>query len=755
MAYRILGGLLLLLLAGLFISIDWVTYSGVAAGLFLGVVHVPGDAGRHFAFRFKLAKLAVCTTIALFSAYVATYPWLLIPALGPGVPNLPRRWVYLVALAMLSATWIACILSKHPHSTCANDAQWCVLGFWLLAVLSQITQASGAYHLGNVFLFFEGVESSLESVLLGWAVYFFQNRVDEISSQHVFTACPHLWIAAVGFSAVSFGAGLHDSYAVGAFALALFIGMYLAYTFTICMILLRSLCRVLGEARRVRGPPRKQANWAGRVLFVELLIWATLGTISCFAWLPCDIFLFQLMLHPELHEPGHFKNVKIMSISSWARCSVWVVNCLGLAALSGILWQEQPPAEEEMSEMSSRARARSLVSASSHLSSDEQEVYHEVVGQLANRGFRLNSLLDFWEQLLDEDGMMRSFEPRRSSTNDVVRLAIIPQSRSGDGGCALASLWSEDPIKPQVMVTHNWANGFGKLVAAILADCLDHRIYQDVGSLIVTEAGFAQVRAQLANKLDTSYWVCAFSVNQHASICAGFGPEPPPKSRAWKEWNMKRHDSVTGKVYPLCDCNVEKHVSHGDARCELNKFDDMMTHLATEVANFRQLVVLDDTFDVLFRAWCVAEIFEASALQMQATIQVSSQEAVDLNYDRLTLLDVRHCSASSEADKDMILSKIADVEAFNLHLQELVFSAEVGLFAEWVDGYTRSRQVGRILRRSKIGLQSSGSSLPNREENLGFCQGCLWPFSKSLADSSGESSDELSSSTADSAASPC
>ena len=119
--------------------------------------------------------------------------------------------------------------------------------------------------------------------------------------------------------------------------------------------------------------------------------------------------------------------------------------------------------------MSSRARARSLVSASSHLSSDEQEVYHEVVGQLANRGFRLNSLLDFWEQLLDEDGMMRSFEPRRSSTNDVVRLAIIPQSRSGDGGCALASLWSEDPIKPQVMVTHNWANGFGKLVAAILA----------------------------------------------------------------------------------------------------------------------------------------------------------------------------------------------------------------------------------------------------------------------------------------------
>ena len=26
--------------------------------------------------------------------------------------------------------------------------------------------------------------------------------------------------------------------------------------------------------------------------------------------------------------------------------------------------------------------------------------------------------------------------------------------------------------------------------------------------------------------LQTPVWICAFSINQHASICGGFGPEP-------------------------------------------------------------------------------------------------------------------------------------------------------------------------------------------------------------------------------------
>ena len=41
-----------------------------------------------------------------------------------------------------------------------------------------------------------------------------------------------------------------------------------------------------------------------------------------------------------------------------------------------------------------------------------------------------------------------------------------------------------------------------------------------------------------------------------------------------------------------------------------------------------------------------------------------SQNAVDRNYDRLSLLDVRQCSASSQDDKDFILHKISDVQRF-------------------------------------------------------------------------------------------
>mmetsp|Transcript_11186 Transcript_11186/g.25775 ORF Transcript_11186/g.25775 Transcript_11186/m.25775 type:complete len:172 (+) Transcript_11186:162-677(+) len=125
----------------------------------------------------------------------------------------------------------------------------------------------------------------------------------------------------------------------------------------------------------------------------------------------------------------------------------------------------------------------------------------------------------------------------------------------------------------------------------------------------------------------------------------------------------------------------------------------MMTRLSRTVSGFGQLIVVDEAFEVLYRAWCVAEIVEANVLSIPARIKVFSQHAVDLNYDKLSLLDVRDCSASSGPDKEMILSKIVDIDAFNLRLQQLVFSTE-GLFSEWVDGKERSRQVGRILRRS-------------------------------------------------------
>ena len=307
------------------------------------------------------------------------------------------------------------------------------------------------------------------------------------------------------------------------------------------------------------------------------------------------------------------------------------------------------------------------------------------------------------------------------------------------------------PRKPQVMVSHNWTNSFGSLAAAILADALGYKAYQDVAKQIATPEGIEQVRVKLGCKLDTTYWLCAFSVNQHASICAGFGPEPLQGTTAWNAWARKRYDSVTGEMFSLCDCAVQKVLSHTDPRCELNKFDDMMAYLAQEVACFTQLIVVDDDFDVLYRAWCLAEIFEASILGMPARIQVSSQETVDLNYDRLTLLDVRMCSASSQPDKDMIISKIADLDAFNWKIQELVFSADSGFFAEWVDGNERSRQVGRILRRCAM---RSDSTVGEPGASLTGCCAMFHIWKSKDGNSDDESSQsELTAATTDSACS--
>lgn len=131
------------------------------------------------------------------------------------------------------------------------------------------------------------------------------------------------------------------------------------------------------------------------------------------------------------------------------------------------------------------------------------------------------------------DGEMVNFDPRRSRTNDVVRQAIIPMTRDGSGGVALSTLW-EEPA-PQTMVTHNWSNTFSHLVAAVLADAMGKSTYSAVVESLCSKAGLQKLHSQLrSEQLHASYWICAMCVNQHASICDGFGSEPAANSDAWR-----------------------------------------------------------------------------------------------------------------------------------------------------------------------------------------------------------------------------
>ncbi|CAK9057763.1 unnamed protein product [Durusdinium trenchii] len=194
-----------------------------------------------------------------------------------------------------------------------------------------------------------------------------------------------------------------------------------------------------------------------------------------------------------------------------------------------------------------------------------------------------------------------------------------------------------------------------------------------------------------------------------ASICGGFGREPnrelhPDK---WSAWYSSKFDSVSKKEFTVCECEQKKIFSHKDPHCELNKFDDMMNYLQQKDRRFGQLVVVDEAFEVLNRAWCIAEIMEGNSLheeskscsQFQMRVNVFSRNSVDLHYDNLAVLDVTKCDATSEEDKQFILSKVSGrEEAFNLKLQDLIFGCQ-GLFNPWIDVKERTRRVGLIWRR--------------------------------------------------------
>ncbi|CAE7363338.1 unnamed protein product, partial [Symbiodinium necroappetens] len=79
---------------------------------------------------------------------------------------------------------------------------------------------------------------------------------------------------------------------------------------------------------------------------------------------------------------------------------------------------------------------------------------------------------------------------------------------------------------------------------------------------------------------DLRIWICAFSINQHASICGGFGPEPPALTPEHAVYDRKRRDTVSTQIYCTCKCRTPKYFNNARDLCELNKFDAMMRHLA-------------------------------------------------------------------------------------------------------------------------------------------------------------------------------
>ncbi len=177
--------------------------------------------------------------------------------------------------------------------------------------------------------------------------------------------------------------------------------------------------------------------------------------------------------------------------------------------------------------------------------------------ELSGRGITLEALLKFYSGL--RVGAMPHFDPEKHTTADVVRLAIIPASAGMQ--CSMAEVMMGGcPTRPQAMVTHNWGNLFRDLVAAVCAHALGEAEFHHVAHLLDRDIDALSGLIARSGNMRHTYWICAFSINQHCTIC---GANPGDAV-----------DPVTLLIHPVCSCGKTK-VSDG-VLCEVNKFHDMM-----------------------------------------------------------------------------------------------------------------------------------------------------------------------------------
>jgi len=298
----------------------------------------------------------------------------------------------------------------------------------------------------------------------------------------------------------------------------------------------------------------------------------------------------------------------------------------------------------------------------------------------------LRRLLDFYKGLKEA---MPHFNSNIHTTTDIVREVIIPASACGR--CAYATqLMGGKLARPCRMVTHNWSNLFRDLVASVAASALQQSSYTLVAVLLDQDVAALEHMLDPSD-LETSYWVCAFAVNQHCSICA--------------ENAQHTRDPVTGKTHPLCDCGCPKHLNHSpplrsdgkSVLCEMNKFDDVMAYLSATDRDFAQVIAVDRKFDLFSRAWCVAEIAMAHRMGMPQHVCLVSQKALARARSRLEDLDVSHMEAARPEDVQEILSRIEDVAAFNRRLREMLLGRH-GLLRRWgsFDMVGQASEVARV-----------------------------------------------------------
>ncbi|CAE7455228.1 unnamed protein product [Symbiodinium natans] len=312
--------------------------------------------------------------------------------------------------------------------------------------------------------------------------------------------------------------------------------------------------------------------------------------------------------------------------------------------------------------------------------------------ELALRGITLRSLLKFYGQLSET---MPHFRASEHSSAEVVRQVILPMTAKD--GCAAAIRLEGQARRPDRMVTHSWSNYFAHLVAAVVADAMELPSFESViPRLEGRELEALREELLLKNKLGLAYWICCFSVNQHAGMCHTVHPSERP-------------DPVTGLLPIACTCQHAKYTGRREPQGEMNKFDDMMRCMQALNPCCQHVIAVDTEFHLFQRTWCVAEIHEAKSLGMQQGMIIFSRENLERHKAWLHQLKVEEMQASSEEDTQYILSQIQDKDKFNAELRDFIFGTE-GLIESCHRGFDF---MGLLADAARKGLDRQGSWVMN------------------------------------------
>eukprot|EP00928_Gymnodinium_smaydae_P042860 TRINITY_DN28831_c0_g2_i1.p1 TRINITY_DN28831_c0_g2~~TRINITY_DN28831_c0_g2_i1.p1 ORF type:complete len:704 (+),score=67.60 TRINITY_DN28831_c0_g2_i1:30-2114(+) len=400
-----------------------------------------------------------------------------------------------------------------------------------------------------------------------------------------------------------------------------------------------------------------------------------------------SVHVCRMITAVEHEQRGALSGSFLYELHQWLKPADTLCQAIGVVALSAVCSVAKESNNSVVYERK-RAQLRAATTRAWQPSSSAQ--WQGKVEELARRGITLEALLDFYRSLSD---VMPHFDADVHTTADVVRQAIIPLSRSGS--CAFSSLaHGNAQLSPSKLVSHTWGGKFLHLVAAVVADALGETEFTSSVFLLKHHMAGLVKELRRSGRLHDVYWICAFCVSQHSSICAS-----NPRGE---------RDSVTRRVHPTCNCGASKYFNdspplRADGKsisCELNKFSDMISFLAASNERFEQVIAVDEHFDLFNRAWVVAEIARSHSLGVRQNMKVMHASALSEHTESLKLLQIEQMRASRPEDVQEILSTIPDKAAFNQYLQDLLFNRRDGLLHTWKSGDTaqRMRILGRLSR---------------------------------------------------------